>query len=132
MCSSDLDRQPRQSVGKFLHWKQTAAKNGPLLSIAERDYLTALVADLKALYWQQPSEGKDAYELLAEELNSAKVMRDELLELFAVNARLLLPCSADWLRRSLNVVPAVVPFGFVIWFEPGRLRQFDGRTPAPK
>jgi hypothetical protein len=80
------DRQSRQSVGKFLHWKQTAAKNGPLLSIAERDYLTALVADLKALYSQQPSEGQDAYELLAEELHSAKVMRDELLELFAVNA----------------------------------------------
>jgi hypothetical protein len=79
------DRQSRQSVGKFLHWKQTAAKNGPLLNIAERDYLTALVADLKALYRQQPSEGKDAYELL-EELNSAKAMRDELLELFAVNA----------------------------------------------
>ena len=69
-------------MGKFLHWKQTTAKNGPLLSIAERDYLTALLADLKALYWQQPSEGKDAYELLAEELNSATPMRDELLELF--------------------------------------------------
>src|SRR5260221_2756677 len=80
------ERQPRQSVGKFLHWQQTAAKNGALLSIAERDYLTALLADLKALYWQQRSEGKDAYELLPAELNSAKVMRDELLELFAVNA----------------------------------------------
>lgn len=79
------DQRPRQSSGKFLYWKQTAAKDGPLLSIAERDYLTALIADLKALYLQ-PAEGKDAYELLVEELNSAKVMRDELLELFAVNA----------------------------------------------
>jgi hypothetical protein len=30
-------QQRRQSAGKFQYWKQTAAKNGPLLSIAERD-----------------------------------------------------------------------------------------------
>jgi hypothetical protein len=72
-------------VGKFLHWKQTAAKNGPLLSIAERDYLVALIGDLKAIQ-SRPAEGRDPCDLLLEAFNLAKVMRDELLELFAVNA----------------------------------------------
>jgi TIR domain len=79
------ERQPRQSAGKFLYWKQTAAKNGPLLSIAERDYLAALIEDLKNLYLS-PTQIEEAHEQLLEKFNSAKMLRDELLDLFAVNA----------------------------------------------
>jgi hypothetical protein len=73
------------SGGKFLYWKQTAAKDGPLLNIAERDDLMVLTNDLRTLYLE-PAGGKSDYDLLLEKFSSAKALRDELLELFSVNA----------------------------------------------